>query len=129
MRHDSVVSRIISRIRKNVWGNCSRAERPYKEMTHVKDRIESDLQWESYNSTRNTKKVGDQNCTWWYTLWSSDLTKTDKLRIMVVGIFTRCRRIYKKDAKKCKELRNSTYTTFMAQRSAGMETCGSCLHY
>ena len=28
--HDPVLSRITSRIRKNVWGNCSWAERPYK---------------------------------------------------------------------------------------------------
>ena len=27
-RHDPVLSRITSRIRKNVWGNCSRVERP-----------------------------------------------------------------------------------------------------
>ena len=32
-RHDPVLSRIISRIRENIWENCSRAERPYKEMT------------------------------------------------------------------------------------------------
>lgn len=31
-RHDPVLSKIISRIRKNSWGNCSRAERPYKEI-------------------------------------------------------------------------------------------------
>ena len=33
-RHDLVLSRITSRIRKNIWGNCSRAERPYKEIKH-----------------------------------------------------------------------------------------------
>lgn len=31
-RHDPVLSKIISRIRKNSWGNCSRVERPYKEI-------------------------------------------------------------------------------------------------
>ena len=29
-RRDPVLSRIILRIRKNAWGNCSRAETPYK---------------------------------------------------------------------------------------------------
>ena len=33
-RHDPVLSRITSRIRKNAKGNCSRAERPYKETRH-----------------------------------------------------------------------------------------------
>ena len=33
-RHDQVLSWITSRIRKNVWGNCSRAERPYKGIRH-----------------------------------------------------------------------------------------------
>ena len=32
-RHEPVLSRITLKIRKNVWGNCFRAERPYKEMT------------------------------------------------------------------------------------------------
>ena len=31
-RHDPVLSWITSRIRKNVWENCSRVERPYKEI-------------------------------------------------------------------------------------------------
>ena len=42
-RHDPVLSRITSRIRKNLWGNCSRAEKPYKEIRHVNDRTQSDL--------------------------------------------------------------------------------------
>ena len=33
-RHDPVLSRVTSRIRKNKWVNCSRAERPYKEIRH-----------------------------------------------------------------------------------------------
>ena len=33
-RQDSVLSRITLRIRKNVWGNCSKTERPYKEIRH-----------------------------------------------------------------------------------------------
>ena len=33
-RHDPVLSRIASKIRKNIWGNCSRAERLYKEKRH-----------------------------------------------------------------------------------------------
>ena len=33
-RHDPILSRITSRIRKNISGNCSRAERPYKEIGH-----------------------------------------------------------------------------------------------
>ena len=33
-RHDIVLSRITSRIRKNVSGNFSRAERSYKEIRH-----------------------------------------------------------------------------------------------
>ena len=41
-RHNSVLSRIRSRIRKT-WGNCSRAERPYKEIRQINDRTWSDL--------------------------------------------------------------------------------------
>ena len=37
-RHDPVLSRITSRIRKNIWGNCSGAERPYKEIRQVNNR-------------------------------------------------------------------------------------------
>ena len=33
-RHDTVQSRITSRIRKNVLGNYCRAETPYKEIRH-----------------------------------------------------------------------------------------------
>ena len=33
-RHDPILSRITSRIRKNIWGNYFRAERPYKEIRH-----------------------------------------------------------------------------------------------
>ena len=33
-RHDPGQSRLTSRTRKNVWGNCSQAERPYKEIRH-----------------------------------------------------------------------------------------------
>ena len=33
-RHDPVLSRITLRIRKSIWGNCSKAERPYKEVRH-----------------------------------------------------------------------------------------------
>ena len=33
-RHNPLLSRITSRIRKNIWGNCSRAEKPYKEIRH-----------------------------------------------------------------------------------------------
>ena len=33
-RHGPVISTITSRIRKNIWGNCSRAERPEKEIRH-----------------------------------------------------------------------------------------------
>ena len=38
---------------------------------------------------------------------------------------------YLKRCKKCKELRNFTQTTFMAQRNGPMESCayGSCIHY
>ena len=42
-RHDPVLSRLTSRIRKNIWGNCSRAERPYKEIKQINDRTWSDL--------------------------------------------------------------------------------------
>ena len=34
IRYDPIRSRITSRIRKNVWGNCSNAERAYKEIRH-----------------------------------------------------------------------------------------------
>ena len=33
-RHDSILSRITSRIRKGIWRSCSKAERPYKEIRH-----------------------------------------------------------------------------------------------
>ena len=33
-RHDPVLSWIMSRIRKTIWRNCSRVERPYKEIRH-----------------------------------------------------------------------------------------------
>ena len=33
-KYGPVLSRITSTIRKNVWGNCSREERPYKEIRH-----------------------------------------------------------------------------------------------
>ena len=33
-RHDPILSRITSSIIKNIWGNCSRAERPYKVIRH-----------------------------------------------------------------------------------------------
>ena len=33
-RHDPVQSRITSRIRKTIWWNCSRTEKPYKEIRH-----------------------------------------------------------------------------------------------
>ena len=33
-RPDPVLNRITLRIRKNIWGNCSKAERPYKEIKH-----------------------------------------------------------------------------------------------
>ena len=36
--------------------------------------------------------------------------KKDKIKSMMAGIFTRFRRIYKRE-QKCKELRNSTQTT------------------
>ena len=29
IRHDPVLSRIVSRIRENIWGNYSRVERPF----------------------------------------------------------------------------------------------------
>ena len=34
IRHDPVLSRITSKIRMNIWGNCPRTERPYKEIRH-----------------------------------------------------------------------------------------------
>lgn len=31
---DPVLKRMTSRIKKNIWDNCSMAERPYKEISH-----------------------------------------------------------------------------------------------
>ena len=46
------------------------------------------------------------------SMWSSGCTKKDEIKSREAGIFTRCRRIYKKKkCKKCKELRNFTLTT------------------
>ena len=39
-----------------------------------------------------------------------EVAAAKKIRSIVVGIFTRCRKIYK-ECKKCKELRNFTQTT------------------
>ena len=128
-RHDPVLSRITSRIRKNIWGNCSRAERPYKEIRH-KLMIEhgvicnGDLFDNSPETQRKlvTKSVhGDIAAT----------QKSIKLEAWLRG-YSQDIEEYIKSCKKCKELRNFTdYSTFMAQRSGAVESCvyGSCIHY
>ena len=58
----------------------------------------------------NTKKIGDEKYTWWYTLWSSGHTKKDEIRSAVDGYSQEVKE-YIKRCQKCKELRNFTQTT------------------
>ena len=79
-----------------------------------------------------TKKIADKKCTWWYTLRSSGLTKKNNIKSVVVGIITRCRRIYLKNAILWRIKKFYTdFITFMAQTSGSMESWvyGPCLHY
>ena len=99
-RHDPVLSRITSRIRKNIWGNYFRAERPYKEMRHnlmmehgVICNGDQIIPPETQRKLV-TKSVHDNiHCG------VSAKQKKDKIRSIVAGIFKRCRRIYKKMQK------------------------------
>ena len=42
-RHDPVSSRITSKITKNIWGNCSMAQKPYKEIRRKLTTEDGDL--------------------------------------------------------------------------------------
>ena len=63
-RHDPVLSRITSRIRKNIWGNYFRAERPYKEISHTL-MMEHGVICDGnlIIPPRNKKKIGDKRHT------------------------------------------------------------------
>ena len=98
-KHDPVLSRITLRIRKNIWGNCSRAERPYKEIRH-KLTIEhgvicnGDLTIPLETQIKLViKRVHDIHCG------VAATQKKDKIRSRVARMFTRYRRIFKKMQK------------------------------
>ena len=89
-RHDPVLSRITSRIRKNIWGNCFRAERPSKEIRY-KLTIEHGVICNSdlIITPETQRKLEIKSIHDDIHVWSSSHTKKDEIRSMVTGIFTR----------------------------------------
>ena len=59
--NDPVLNRIVLRIKENRWGNCSMAERPFKEIRY-KLTIENGVICNG-SSPRNTKGTGYKKCT------------------------------------------------------------------
>ena len=106
-RNDPVLGRIISRIRKNIWGNCSRA---YKEIRH-KLTIEHGVIYNEHliippetQTKLVIKNVHDIHCGVVAT------QKRIKLEAWWLG-YSRDIKEYIKRCKKCKELRTFTQIT------------------
>ena len=99
-RHDPVLSRITSRIRKNIWGNCSRVESPYKEIRHklmkehgVNCNGDLIIPPETLRKLVIKSLHDDIHCG------VAATQKKDEIRSMVIGTFMRYQRIYKKMQK------------------------------